>query len=56
MVYLPRTEGRTVATMIIAAVNDAKQAGVSLNPLKLSPIGSLGTKANIAKFTPEFHS
>jgi ribose transport system substrate-binding protein len=56
MVYLPRTEGRTVATMIIAAVNGAKQAGVSLNPLKLSPIGSLGTKANIAKFTPEFHS
>ncbi|HZR93209.1 MAG TPA: sugar ABC transporter substrate-binding protein [Gaiellaceae bacterium] len=55
-VYLPRTEGRLVVQALVNAVNGAKKTGVFVNPLKYSPIGGLGTKANIAKFTPEFHS
>jgi ribose transport system substrate-binding protein len=55
-VYLPRTEGRLVVQALVAAVNGAKTTGVYVNPLKYSPIGGLGTKANIAKFQPEFHS
>lgn len=55
-VYLPRTEGRIVVQALINAVNGSKTTGVYVNPLKYSPIGGLGTKANIAKFTPEFHS
>jgi ribose transport system substrate-binding protein len=56
-VYLPRTEGRIVATALIqAALGTNKQTGVYVNPLKYSPIGGLGTKSNISKFSPEFHS
>jgi ribose transport system substrate-binding protein len=55
-VYLPRTEGRVVVRALVNAVNGAKQSGVYVNPLKYSDIGGLGTKANIAKFQPEFHS
>jgi len=55
-VYLPRTEGRLVVTALIQAVLGRGKNGVSINPNKYSPIGNLGTKANIAKFTPEFHS
>jgi ribose transport system substrate-binding protein len=53
-VYLPRTEGRDVVQALVDAVNGKGKTGVSVNPP--SPIGVLGTKANIAKFTPEFHS
>ncbi len=56
-VYLPRTEGRIVATALIqAALGTNKQTGVYVNPLKYSPIGGLGTKSNISNFSPEFHS
>jgi ABC-type sugar transport system substrate-binding protein len=55
-VYLPRTEGRLVVRALVNAVNGSKQTGTYVNPLKYSPIGGLGTKANIAKFQPEFHS
>jgi len=55
-VYLPRTEGRLVVQALVNAVNGSKQTGIYVNPLKYSTIGPLGTKANIAKFTPEFHS
>jgi ribose transport system substrate-binding protein len=55
-VYLPRTEGRLVVQALINAVNGSKKTGIFINPLKYSPIGGLGTKANIAKFTPQFHS
>ena len=55
-VYLPRTEGRLVVQALINAVNGAKQTGTYVNPLQYSPIGGLGTKANIANFQPEFHS
>ncbi len=55
-VYLPRTEGRIVVTSLIDAVLGQGQAGQSVNPNVQSPIGNLGTKANISKFTPEFHS
>ena len=41
---------------LVNAVNGAKKTGVYVNANKFSPIGSLGTKANIAKFTPQFHS
>lgn len=55
-VYLPRTEGRLVVQALVKAVNGSKKTGIFVNPLKYSPIGGLGTKANIAKFTPQFHS
>jgi ribose transport system substrate-binding protein len=55
-VYLPRTEGRLVVRALVNAVNGAKEDGASVNPLKYSSIGGLGTKDNIGKFQPEFHS
>jgi ribose transport system substrate-binding protein len=55
-VYLPRTEGRLVVKALVNAVNGAKETGVSVNPLKYSSIGGLGTKENLGKFQPEFHS
>lgn len=55
-VYLPRTEGRLVVQALVDAVNGSKKTGIYVNANKFSPIGSLGTKANIAKFTPEYHS
>jgi ABC-type sugar transport system substrate-binding protein len=56
-VYLPRTEGRIVVTALIESVlGQTKRTGIYINPLQFSPIGNLGTKANIAKFPPEFHS
>jgi ribose transport system substrate-binding protein len=55
-VYLPRTEGRLAVQAILNAINGSKKTGIYINPNKFSPIGSLGTKANIARFTPQFHS
>ena len=56
-VYLPQTEGRLVVQALVNAVNGTNtKTGVYVNPNVFSPIGSLGTKANIAKFTPQFHS
>jgi ribose transport system substrate-binding protein len=55
-VYLPRTEGRLVVQALVNAVNGKGKSGVSIDPTPRSPIGGLGTKANISKFTPEFHS
>jgi ribose transport system substrate-binding protein len=55
-VYLPRTEGRLVVQALVNAVNGKGKTGVSIDPTPRSPIGGLGTKANIRKFTPEFHS
>jgi len=55
-VYLPRTEGRLVVQALVDAVNGKGKAGVSIDPTPRSPIGGLGTKANIGKFTTEFHS
>jgi hypothetical protein len=37
-------------------VNGSTKTGIYVNPDKFSPIGGLGTKANIAKLTPQFHS
>jgi len=53
-VYLPISEGRAVVQALVNAVNGSKKTGIYVNPK--SPIGRLGTKANIAKFTPQFHS
>jgi ribose transport system substrate-binding protein len=53
-VYLPRTEGRLVTQALVDAVNGKGKTGVSINPP--SSIGAIGTKANIGKFSPEFHS
>jgi ribose transport system substrate-binding protein len=55
-VYLPRSEGRAVVQALVNAVNGHGKTGVSVDPTKTSPIGRLGTKANISKFKPEFHS
>src|SRR5262249_40341977 len=53
-VYLPISEGRAVVQALVNAVNGSKKTGIYVNPK--SPIGRLGTKANIARFTPQFHS
>ena len=55
-VYLPRTEGKMAVDLLVRAVNGEKITGRSIDPLTLSPIGPIGTRANIGKFTPEFHS
>jgi ribose transport system substrate-binding protein len=55
-VYLPRTEGRLVVQALVDAANGKGKSGVSIDPTPRSPIGGLGTKANIGKFSPEFHS
>jgi ribose transport system substrate-binding protein len=55
-VYLPRTEGRLVVTALINAALGKGKTNVSVDPNQLTKVGSLRTKANIANFTPEFHS
>ena len=55
-VYLPITEAKIVVDLLVRAVNGEQVSGRSIDPLTLSPIGPLGTKANIAKLKPEFHS
>ena len=55
-VYLPRTEGRLVVQALVDAVKGKGKTAVSIDPTPRSPIGGLGTKANISKFSPEFHS
>jgi ribose transport system substrate-binding protein len=55
-VYMPETEAENVVQALVNAVNGSKKTGISDNPIKNSPIGGLGTKANISKFTPQFHS
>jgi ribose transport system substrate-binding protein len=55
-VYLPEKEAELVVQALIDAVNGSSKTGIYVNANKYSPIGSLGTKANIGKFTPEFHS
>lgn len=55
-VYLPRTEARIAVDLLVRAVNGERVQGRSIDPLTLSPIGPIGTKSNIARFKPEFHS
>jgi ribose transport system substrate-binding protein len=55
-VYLPRTEAKIAVDLLVRAVNGEQVAGRSIDPLTLSPIGPVGTKANIRRFKPEFHS
>lgn len=55
-VYLPRTEAKIAVDLLIRAVNGFSVGSRSIDPLTLSPIGPIGTRANIAKFKPEFHS
>jgi ribose transport system substrate-binding protein len=55
-VYLPRTEARIAADLMIRAARGAKITNRSIDPLTLSPIGPIGTKANLGKFKPEFRS
>ena len=55
-VYLPRSEARFAVDLLVRAVNGEQVTGRTIDPITLSPIGPIGTKANIAKFTPEFHS
>ena len=55
-VYLPRTEARIAATYLIKDVRGASIKNKYIDPLKFSNIGPIGTKANIGRFKPEFHS
>ena len=55
-VYLPRTEAKIVVDLLVRAVNGEQIRNRSIDPLTLSPIGPFGTRANIARFKPEFHS
>jgi len=55
-VYLPRTEARIAVDLLVRAANGERVQGRSIDPLTLSPIGPVGTRDNIARFKPEFHS
>ena len=55
-VYMPRSEARMAADLLIRAVRGANVGSRAVNAEKLSPIGVIGTKANISRFQPEFHS
>jgi ABC-type sugar transport system substrate-binding protein len=55
-VYQPITEAEIVVQALVDAVNGKGKTGQYVNSNKSSPIGGLGTKENIAKFTPQFHS
>ncbi len=55
-VYLPRTEAKIAVDLLVRAVRGERVVGRSIDPLTLSPIGPVGTKANIGRFKPEFHS
>lgn len=55
-VYLPRTEARMATDLLIRAVQGFNVGSRSIDPLTLSPIGPIGRRANISKFTPEFRS
>lgn len=55
-VYLPRTEAKFAVDLLVRAVNGEQVTGRTIDVLSLSPIGPIGTKANIARFHPEFHS
>jgi ribose transport system substrate-binding protein len=55
-VYMPETEAEIVVQALINAVNGKGKSGQYVNSIANSPIGGLGTKANISKFTPQFHS
>jgi ribose transport system substrate-binding protein len=55
-VYLPRTEGKFAVDLLVRAVKGEQISGRTIDPIALSPIGPIGTRANIAKFKPEFHS
>jgi ribose transport system substrate-binding protein len=55
-VYLPRTEARIAADYLIQAVRGRNIKNRSIDPLRFSKIGAIGTRANIGRFQPEFHS
>lgn len=55
-VYMPRTEARVAANLLIRAARGENVGSRSIDPLTFSPIGAIGTKANIRRFRPEFHS
>jgi len=55
-VYLPRTEGRIAADLLIRALRGERVEGRSIDPLVFSPVGPIVTKDNVDRFSPEFHS
>jgi ribose transport system substrate-binding protein len=55
-VYVPRTEARVAADLLIRAARGANIANRSIDPLRYSKIGPIGTRANIGRFQPEFRS
>ena len=55
-VYLPRTEAKFAVDLLVRAALGERVTGRTIDVLALSPIGPVGTRANIAKFKPEFHS
>jgi ribose transport system substrate-binding protein len=55
-VYQPMTEAEIVVQALVDAVNGKGKTGQYVNSNNSSPIGGLGTKENIGKFTPQFHS
>jgi ribose transport system substrate-binding protein len=55
-VYLPRTEARLAADLMIRAARGQNVGSRSIDPLKFSPIGPVGLRSNLRRFQPEFHS
>ena len=55
-VYLPITEGKLVVQALVNAVNGAKKTGDLRQREQVQPDRQPRHQANIAKFTPQFHS
>ena len=54
VVYVPFTQGKVTAALVINALRGKKIVNQSVNILKYSPVGVAVTKANAAKFTAEW--
>jgi ribose transport system substrate-binding protein len=55
-VYLPRTEARLAADLIIRAARGERIQNQAIDPLRFSPVGPVVTRDNVDRFRPEFHN
>jgi ribose transport system substrate-binding protein len=55
-VYLPRTEARLAADMMIRAARGERIQNQAIDPLRFSPVGPMVTRDNVDRFEPEFDS
>lgn len=55
-VYLPRTEARIAADLMIRAARGERIEERAIDPLRFSPVGPVVNPTNVDEFEPEFHS